>query len=157
MSILNSPIYTRAQITRAVNLAALMGWVAVTAPIAFTRFDPLLWFASALIGLPIAFALCWLIGAPILRWVLQKKVSWTAAAIWGAVIAALVFSVYCVFAVNGNPSSQVGGGDYIISVNGVLTPYGWRMLAVDFVIFVLKGMAIALAVRWATGPGLPYD
>ena len=45
------------QFSRAINLSALLGWAAVAVQM-FTTFNPLLWLVSALIGLPIAFAIC---------------------------------------------------------------------------------------------------
>lgn len=153
--------YTRKQMACAVNLAALMGWLFVAAPVAFTSFNPGFWVATALVGLPIAFATCWLIGAPILWWISRKnkKMSWSSAALWGAIISALIYLLYIAFLVSSplfrgpNSRSQIGGGEYTQSVNGVLTPYGWQLIAVDFVIFAMGSMAIALVIRWILGSG----
>jgi|GEM_PF-3231341 len=133
-------IYTRSQVARAVNLAAVMGWAAVSVPVAFTTLNPPLWFASVVIGLPIAFALCWLIGAPVLKRIMRKEVSWTAAALWGIIISTLIFSVQVLF-------------NY--SISGAPTPFGWRVMIADLAVFLLKGMMIGVVVRWAIGPGLP--
>ncbi len=133
-------IYTGSQFVRAVNLAALMGWAAVTVPIAFTTLNPLLWLASVLIGLPIAFALCWLIVAPVLKLVMRREVSWTAAVLWSLIVAMLIFSVQVPFS-------------YLISGNP--TPFGWRVMIADLPGFLLKGVIIGVVVRWVTGPGSP--
>jgi hypothetical protein len=132
-------IYTRSQFARAVNLAALMGWAAVTVPIAFTTLNPLLWLASIVIGLPIAFALCWLIGAPVLKLIMRKEVSWAAAVLWSMIISALILSIQLPF---------------IYSISGTLTRYDWRVMIGDLPAFLLKGMVIGVVVRWAIGPGL---
>lgn len=133
-----TPTYRRTQFSRAINLSALLGWAAVAAPM-FTTFNPLLLLVSALIGLPIAFAICCLIGAPVLRRVLRKEVSWAAAVLWGAIIAALIFCVY--FTV------------LYIFISDPPEPHEWRMAAVDLAIFAMKGMVVGATVRWATAPG----
>ncbi len=88
------PAYTKNERVRAVKLAALLGWAMVTLPIATTNFNPLLWLASAVIGLPIAFALCWLFGTPVLKRIMRNEVSWLSAAVWGAVLGAVIYSFY---------------------------------------------------------------
>ena len=122
------PAYSRRQFRRAVNGAAVLGWLAVCAPLLWHR--PELIVLVALIGLPIAFSACWLIGAPILRGVMRHPVSWLAAVGWGAVISGAMAAVAVAFGrlqgwlQSRNPMSwsQIGGGDYIQSIDGVLTP-----------------------------------
>jgi hypothetical protein len=54
---------------------------------------------------------------------------------------------------NPNFNSQIGGGDFVRSVDGILTPYGWWSLAQNTVIFVFAGVVIALVVRAVIGAG----
>ena len=58
-----------------------MGWAVIVAPIVPTNPRLLPWAAA--IGLPIAFGACWLIGAPVLRRMLRKPMSYGRAALSG--------------------------------------------------------------------------
>lgn len=50
--------------------------------------------------------------------------------------------------------SQIGGGDFVRSVDGILTPYGWLIVAQNTAIFIAIGASIGLIVRAAVGPGI---
>lgn len=148
----------RKDLRKAVNSAAFLGWLGVSLPSLFQ--NPFgLWVA--VFGLPIAYAACWLIGAPILRWLMKRPISSFSAGTWGAVIATIIVAIsiaigrYQGWRQSQNPNfySQIGGGDFVRSVDGILTPYGWWVLAQNSVQFILLGAAIALMVRWRIGPG----
>jgi hypothetical protein len=81
--------YTRKQWVTAVNLSAMLGWAGVAGPMALqSNFGILLW--AAILGLPIAFMACWMLGAPILRRIMHKSITWFAAACWGGLIALII-------------------------------------------------------------------
>lgn len=54
-----------------------------------------------------------------------------------------------------NSYSQVGGGEFTRSIDGILTPYGWLLLGQSVAIFIAGGVAIALFLRAVIGPGRP--
>ncbi len=151
--------YTRRDLKKAINVSALLGWLAVVSPLILA--NPLLLPWAAAFGLPIAFAACWLVGAPILKRVMRRPVTWLRAAIWGGTIALLIATISIGIGryqgwrqfQNPNFNSQIGGGDFVRSVDGILTPYGWWVLAQNTALFVLVGMAIALIVRGVIGAG----
>ena len=151
--------YTRQDLKRAVNASAVLGWFAVSAPSIWVNPFALPWVAF--FGLPIAFAACWVIGAPILKRVMRKPVTWLKAAIWGGSIASIIAAIsimigrYQGWRVSQNPnfSSRVGGDGFIRSIDGILTPYGWWVLAQNTALFVLAGVVIALIVRGVIGAG----
>ncbi|MEM6759535.1 MAG: hypothetical protein AAF601_08665 [Pseudomonadota bacterium] len=126
----NSP-YTARDHRRAVNLAAFLGWLSFCAPLVAGNPAVLPWLA--LFGLPIALIARWVIGAPVLRHVMRQSVTWRAAVVWGALIAALIASLWIAFSqlrgwqqsLDPSTSSQIGGGDFVRSIDGILTPYGW--------------------------------
>ena len=151
--------YTRKQFVIAVNLSAVLGWSIFAIPVLLGGgLDLILWVAA--IGLPIAFIICWLIVSPILKRVMQKNVTWAGAVGWGTIITlVLAFISIAIFRywgwqISRDPyrSNQLGGGDNIREVDGILTTYGWLMLGQRTVIFVLGGVAIALVIRWIIGP-----
>jgi hypothetical protein len=156
-----SSIYTRAERNQAVNLAALLGWSAVAGPLAFTTFNPLLWAYSALIGLPMSFALCWLVGAPVLTWIMRGKVSFFAAGGWGATVAAVIYVLYLgVFVFVYGGSGRAGYpdlGSRFEDSNHVVTVSYWLAQTIPFFLFGLLGAMIGIAVRWAIGPGSSED
>lgn len=159
-SMLDSPAYTRSERNQAVNLAAFLGWGVVAAPV-FTTFNPLLWLVSALIGLPLAFALCWLIGAPILTRIMRKPVGFVASACWGATIAAVIYALYlCVFTFIYGGTGQDRGpdlGSRFEEANNVIS-FGYVLArAMPLVVFSLLGAMIGIAVRWAIGAGTAKD
>ena len=152
--------YTERQLRRAVNLAAVLGWGAVVSlalpfPIAF-----LPWAAG--IGLPVAFLACWLVGAPILRRAMRRPVTWLGAARSGALIGAgialagIILQRILAWLVSRDPDfrSQVGRGEHVHSVDGVLTLKGWLVLGQAALGLIVVGALVALAVRWAIGPGV---
>lgn len=151
--------YTRRDHRRAVNLAAMIGFAAFLAMTGTWLFFPV----SVLLGMPVAFAACWLVGAPVLARLMRRKVGWASAALWGALIALVMSLAWLAFArwlgwrqsLNPTAWSQIGGGDYIQSIDGILTPYGWWVAAQGHAAFVLLGAAVALAVRAIIGPGRP--
>lgn len=142
----NSPVYTRSERNQAVNLAAFLGWLVVAGPLAFATFNPVVLVYATLIGLPISFTLCWLIGAPILTWIMRREVSFLAAAGSGATIAAVIYVLYfCLFiflydgsgqAQYPDAASRFEGNNHVISVNY------WLAQAIPFVIFALLGAII---------------
>jgi hypothetical protein len=158
------PPYTDKDRRRAIILSALLGWTGVTVTELYAANSSQLFFYLpffAAIGLPVAFLSTWLVGGPIIRRIMAKPVGWLRAAIGGASVAAVLALVSIIIGrLNGLRISydptfnfQLGGGDYIREVDGILTPYGWLLLARNTAIFVGLGAAIGLVVRAMIGPG----
>lgn len=153
--------YTKRDLRRAVNASAILGWFVISAPFVSEIGISLLPLA-ALIGLPIAFISCWVIAAPILWRVMREQVSWLFAMLWGAVISATMATVSIVAGrLNGlaisrdpNRSFQLGGGEYIKEVDGILTSYGWWILFQQTMLFILAGAIIGLIMRTIIGSGV---
>lgn len=159
--------YTRKQWKRAVNLSAVLGWLVIAVSIsAGTSNAGLLQFVgimiwAATVGLPIAFLASWLVSAPILKRLMRKNVSWFQAVLWGGAITFLIALTSIAIgrfrgwmqSVDSSSFSQIGGGDKIREIDGILTSYGWLILAQNTAMFVAAGMVIALVVRLAIGPG----
>lgn len=152
--------YTRSQWVQSVNISAVLGWMIFAAPMV-GAVGPVILPWVAFFGLPIAFVLCWVFAAPLLSIAMRRPVSWLGAARWGATISGVMASVVILhgrvrgYQKSQNPHlhSQLGGGDYIREIDGILTPYGWQVLAQNTVIFVCFGIFIALIVRAIIGPG----
>lgn len=155
--------YTRKQWKRAVNLSAVLGWLVIAVPISagtsngglLQFFGIMLWAAA--IGLPIAFLACWLISAPMLKRLMRKNISWFQAVLWGGIITFLIalasIAIGRLRGLANMQPSQLGGGDKVREIDGILTSYGWLLVAQNTVMFVAAGVAIALIVRFAIGPG----
>ncbi|MEL7300444.1 MAG: hypothetical protein AAFM92_08695 [Pseudomonadota bacterium] len=160
--------YSRAQWRCAVNLSALLGWagwclvsaagILIEEPGRLIQYFTLLpWVAG--IGLPIAFALCWLIGAPLLWRVMARPVGRGRAALTGGACAATFAAISILLGrLNGlrisrddSFHSQIGGGDYVRSVDGILTAYGWLVVAQNSAIFIAIGVAVGLTVHALVG------
>ncbi|TDS94005.1 hypothetical protein CLV87_0498 [Pelagimonas phthalicica] len=162
------PAYSKKEIRRAVNLSAFLGWLAITFPFlwlalgasGFAGMLAYLFYAS-IFGLPLAFALCWLVGRPILGFAMKAPVSWGKAVLWGAVISTTIAGITIAIgryrgwrqSLDDRFYSRLGGGDNVQSIDGILTLYGWQVLAQNTALFVALGVAIALIVRWHIGPG----
>ena len=152
--------YSERDIAKPTNLAAFLGWSVFAVPTTIDWGLGVLPFAMVL-GLPIAFGTCWLLGAPIIRRLMTRSVSWHMAALGGAIISAgMVLLSVIVGRIRGyresldpTSSSQLGGGDFIREVDGILTAYGWMKLGERGVMFVFLGIAIALIVRAVVGSG----
>lgn len=139
-------------------MGAFLGWIAVVWPL-FAR--PELLIFAIIIGLPIAFGVSWIVAAPHLRRVMRNPVSWLHAALTGARIAftialiAIAIARFLGWLESHNPNrwSQIGGGEYVQEVDGILTAYGWLLLAQNTVLFTLSGGIIGLFLRALIGPG----
>lgn len=156
--------YTERDQFRAKVLAALLGWTGVTVmELAGGTSSQILFYLPffAIIGLPLAFLSIWIIGGPIIRRVLQRPVTWLSAATGGATVAAILAAISIVIGrLNGlrisyDPSFdfQLGGGDFVREVDGILTPYGWLLLARNTAFFIVIGAIVGLLVRAIIGPG----
>ncbi len=151
--------YSKSDIRRATNLSAFLGWTFFCAPAAWANPFLLPWLA--VIGLPISYILCWAFGAPILHRLARKPITWVKAALGGATIAALMAILSILIgrfngwriSQNPNFSSTLGGGEFVRSFDGILTPYGWWVLAQNTFAFVLLGMCVGLLVRAMIGKG----
>jgi hypothetical protein len=164
---MNAPrAYRRRDFVAAIIISAVLGWVAITAWVLMPGEAPvsqkialLPW--AAVIGLPIAFVACWAVAGPILWRLMQRPISWRRAAGWGALTALAIAGVGLVIdringwrvSVDPNSSYQIGGGDFVQEIDGVLTPYGWLVEAQGFLGYVLIGTIVALVVRLIIGPG----
>ena len=161
--------YSEGDIACAVKLSALLGWIGVIGVPLFSSlshrsldldsFFLVLWYA--LFGLPISLLICWLLVKPFLRIMMRRQITYVRAAIWGAGIAAnlvairLAFRFFRSWRMSQNPKSTSSFGDGIdtISVNGVLTSYGWQLFAKNSLQFVAICVLAALVVRLIVGPG----
>ncbi len=123
------------------------------------RFLGLLPFAAA-VGLPIAILLTALVGGPVLRRVTRHPVGWMRAAASGAYVAAIIAGISIVIgrfrglieSYDSSSYSQIGGGDYTVEVDGILTAYGWSLLGLRTGIFIAFGAIIGLLIRLVIGP-----
>jgi hypothetical protein len=144
---------------RAMILSALLGWVVVTA----MQLGQGSWFQvlgflpfAAIIGLPIAFFVAWVLVGPILWYVMRSPVTWTRAAAWGAGIAAILAAISIVigrlngYRISQDPTFNFWNGR---EDDGVLTPLGWKLLAQDTATFIAAGAAIGVLIRLIIGPG----
>lgn len=162
--------YTRRQWVRAVNLCAVIGWLLISIPFAEGMSDGtilsflgiMIW--AAVLGLPIALGVCWIVAAPILKHVMRRPVTWASAGFWGFVVSAAIASAsvgvgrsVSLFISMSGSYSLIGGGDKTIQVNGILTDYGWLALGQRTILFVLAGVVIALFVRAVIGPAGAQD
>ena len=156
--------YTDKDRHKALILAAVLGWTGVTVPVLAGLNSSLALFLLpffAVIGLPLSFFATFFIGAPIAERVMRSPVGWGRAAAGGALVAAIFAAVVIaltrlkglVDSLVPNFRSQLGGGDFVIEVNGILTPYGWLLLAQITAVFVALGAFIGLLVRVVIGPG----
>jgi tetrahydromethanopterin S-methyltransferase subunit E len=150
---------SRKQWVKAVNLSAVLGYLAVVAPPSLLAMNPHAIVGMAVFGLPIAWMVSWIVVAPILWRLMQKRISLAKAAAWGATVAFSLASISIVAgrylgwrrSIDPNAYSQIGGGDYVRSIDGILTPYGWYRLGVETLLFVLAGALIAILLRVVVG------
>ena len=147
--------YSRKQFVRAVHVSALLGWACISIPLGLLSNIGVL-ISAAIVGLPISFLCCWLIGAPILKHAMKNEISWLGAICWGGAIASAIAIISIVFgrlrgwwlSIDPNFNYQIGGGEFIREVDGVLTSYGWLMLGKSTLVFVSIG-AIAALLVWS--------
>jgi hypothetical protein len=151
--------YTEVDLEGAKILSAFLGWAVVTA----MQLGHGTWFQllgllpfAAIIGLPIAFLVSWVLVGPILRRIMRKPVTWTWAAVWGSIIAAILAAISIVigrlngYRISQDPSFNFWNGR---QDDGILTPLGWQLLAQDTAVFIAAGAGIGLVVRHIIGPG----
>ncbi|WP_377190188.1 hypothetical protein [Ruegeria meonggei] len=161
--------YSRRDIRRAVNLSALLGWTVFTgfAIVSYgvgtdywaSTLSLVFWYG--LFGIPTALLICWILVAPFLKIMMRNRVSFFRAARWGTGIG--VFLVTLTIAIgryrgwrqslNPNFSSRIGGDGAIRSVDGILTPYGWWVLAQNSIFFIFLCILAALVIRMIIGSG----
>jgi|GEM_PF-5896962 len=159
----NGP-YSPRQFLLALAMSAFFGWIGVTVAVLgvsdWNRFFGLLPFA-AVIGLPIAFLLTGIVGGPVLRRATQRSVTWFSAALGGAKAAAIIAAISIVIgrslgylqSLDDGSYSRIGGGENTIEMDGILTAYGWQLLAIRTVYFIVFGAAVGLLIRLVIGPG----
>ncbi len=153
------PVYSRKQWIKAVNLSALLGYLAVIGVPSILNANPGGVIGGAFLGIPFALLCCWAVVAPILKRMMQKEISWISAACWGAAIASILAALsiaigrYSGYRQSINPdfNSRVGGDGYVRSIDGILTPYGWQVLAQNTLLFIATGALIAVVVKWLVG------
>ncbi|OYX22846.1 MAG: hypothetical protein B7Z10_12425 [Rhodobacterales bacterium 32-66-7] len=149
---------------RAIIVSALLGWTGVTVMELYgANRSQLLFYLPffAVIGLPIAFLTTWVIGGPIIRRVMRRPVGWLRAAFAGATVATILAAISIVIGrLNGlraynDPTFhyRLGAGEYTSAIDGILTPYGWLLVARNTALFVALGTMIGLIVRVVIGPG----
>jgi hypothetical protein len=148
------------EVSKATNLSALLGWLIVST-YSLSGLDSIVlaffWLLIfAVVGLPIVFLACWLIARPILGLIMRRPVGLAKAALGGAGIAAIIAAISILFGrLNGHRISQDPTFNFRTAreIDGILTPYGWKMLAFETAFFVAAGAAVALLVRRIIGPG----
>jgi hypothetical protein len=157
--------YSSMQVTRATNLGAFLGWLFYSAWMLTGAYDvqqAIMWLPiMAIIGLPIAFLVTWLVGRPILKRIMRRQVGWLLAASGGGLISAIIAVISIVIGqLNGlrayndpNFDFNIGAGANLSESDGILTLYGWKLLAQDTMIFILMGSAIGVIIRTVIGPG----
>jgi hypothetical protein len=151
--------YTDRDLFWAVNGSAILGWLAVSAPVLLDKPAWLPWVAG--IGLPTALVTCWIIARPVLGYVMQRSVSFPRAALVGAQAAALIALASIAVgrflgwrqSLDDKFYSRIGGGDFVQEVDGILTPYGWQIVLQNSLLLVLIGAAIGVVIRLWIGPG----
>ena len=156
--------YSQKQHFWALILSALLGWAGVAAAIIgggdLDRFLGLLPFA-AVIGLPIAFLLTFLVGGPVLRRLMLQPVGWLRAATGGAYIAAIIAVISVLIgrfvglvqSRDSSSYSRIGGADNPVEIDGILTLHGWLLLGHRTLIFIAFGATVGLVIRAVIGPG----
>lgn len=153
------PTYSRKQWVKAVNYSALLGYLAVVGVPSVLAANPGGILGGAILGVPIAMLCCWVFAAPALKYLMRKEIGWLSAASWGAFLASIMALVsiaigrYIGWQQSDNPnfSGRVGGDGYIREIDGILTPYGWLVLAQNTLIFIVAGALIAILVKWLIG------
>ena len=153
------PVYSRKQWIQAVNLSAFLSYFAAVGVPSVLSANPGGIIGGAILGVPFAMLCCWVVGAPILKRVMQREISWISSASWGAAIAAVLATLniaigrYSGWRQSNNPNfnSRIGGDGYVRSIDGILTPYGWQVLVQNTVIFIATGAVIAIVVKWLVG------
>jgi hypothetical protein len=127
--------YTDQDRRKALILSAVLGWTGVTVPVLASLNSSLALFLLpffAVIGLPASFLATFFLGGPIAERFMRRPVGWGRAAACGAVVAAVYAAIVIALtrlkglfdSLDPNFRSQLGGGDFVIEVNGILTPYG---------------------------------
>jgi len=145
--------YSRKQWVRAVNLSALLGWACIAIPMtALTGLSMIVY--AAIYGLPISFLCCWVIGAPILKRLMRREITWVRAAFWGGGIALLISLLSIVIgryrgwrqSLDPSLDTNFSGGTHLVEVDGFLTAYGWLMVAQSTAVFTVLGTFVAVLV-----------
>jgi hypothetical protein len=126
----------------------LTAWTSITTPsqtmLAFVSIG-----VTAGMGLPVAFAACWVVGGPIIWHLMARQVTWRSAARWGVAIPLLMeFAVALILGVS-----------YLVEDSPAppADPSVWWFLPLGAVLFVLIGSGAALIVRRVIGPGRPAE
>ena len=140
--------YTRSVRIKAINWASLVGWAVFASDYLFQTRNPFGLVFFALYGLPISFALVWLLAAPVVWYAMRRPVSWLGAVALGAGVSAtmaaigLILNYWSRWRANHDPNFgyQIGGGDYVRDIDGVLTSYGQWAEVQDTIRFVLIGV-----------------
>lgn len=150
--------YSKRDFRNAVLLSAVLGWIGVVFwdfPNARGLPNPKGLIVAAIVGIPISILICWLLGGPTLRRSMRKPIAFWDAALGGAKVAAIivVLAVLVFWLIGLSANGKVGDGDYTQFENGLITPYGWLLLAQGAAKFILFGAIVGLIVRLVIGPG----
>lgn len=136
--------YSRKSWVAAVNLSALLGWLLINIVILIgtsgsNLADVLAWFLWAgIVGLPIAFGICWIFVAPFVGLAMRRPLSWRASMIWGAAAASTMTGLIVVFA-------------YIAGLIWTSAPISVR--ATQMVVVMVGGVFIGAFLRFVIGDG----
>lgn len=152
--------YSRRDFSRAVNCSAVVAWAMVETIIsAGIGFSALPW--NAILGLPIAFVMVWLVGAPFIYHAMEDNISYLRAALLGLTITSICALIYvgsiCLtdFATGATrQDSYIGdtAGQYLV-VDGYMTAVGAMQMLEDVIIYLCTGLLIGVVVRVIVGPG----
>ena len=153
--------YSRKQWFWAVNLIALFGSLGVLLPVVALSRN----FLQVLAIFPYAIVValmvsCMFVAVP-LAVAMRQPASWARAAFWGGAVAtaigAVFFSIGHVRRLRARSDDsinyQLGGGDFVRDIDGVLTPYGWQVIVQTYMLFIGLGIFVALVMRLLLGPG----
>ncbi|MGB3722111.1 MAG: hypothetical protein WA979_04745 [Pacificimonas sp.] len=113
-------------------------------------------------GLPLAIFTCLLIGFPVWaiserRGLSSKRDAIKVGAVFGAILCFVVMFIQRLMGLreylDDSFRSQWGGGAYIVSIDGLLTPYGWFLEIIDVAVFLCAGALAGYAAWKVSGLG----
>ncbi|MCH2164362.1 MAG: hypothetical protein MK098_06890 [Marinovum sp.] len=118
-----------------------------------------------ILAIPIGILLAWVFVAPTLSRMMRTSISRARAALWGGGIGVALVGISTAFgrwrgwqqSRDDTFHSQIGGGDYIRSIDGILTPYGWYVLMMNSLAFIIVCVVSALLVQKFIGSGHSSD
>ncbi|SFZ85710.1 hypothetical protein SAMN02983003_2879 [Devosia enhydra] len=142
----------------AVNLSAVLGWALVTAPVVINSPYVFVLAVAALVGLPIALIVCWVLVAPTLWHVMARPLSWRRAVGWSIFVSTLLQCVGTLIiilntAIGSRGRRLVTQQDFPTTQQEFLIVPAVMPFLVSYAILVCGGVLIAIVVRSVIGAG----